>query len=115
MDPVPEQIMLAKECGADAIELYTGPFAWAFNESIQRNGVQSIDVDSVFSQHKHAAELAQSLKLGINAGHDLNLKNLAIYKTLPGLQEVTIGHALTVDALLIGYDKAIKKYLELCS
>ena len=115
MDPDVEQIKLAQECGADAIELYTGPFAWAFNESIANTVVQENKVDELFKLHVNAAKAAQKLELGINAGHDLNLSNLKIYKDLPGLQEVSIGHALTVDALLMGYENALKKYLELCS
>ncbi|VUD56592.1 Pyridoxine 5'-phosphate synthase [Thalassocella blandensis] len=107
MDPVLEQIQLAHDIGADRIELYTGPFAWAF-EKDPANGQKEFD------KHCAAAELATSLGLGINAGHDLNLQNMQLFKHLPGLQEVSIGHALTVDALLMGFEKTIEAYLSVC-
>lgn len=102
MDPDLEQIALAKDIGADRIELYTGPFAAAWPKPVLRK--------ALFQQHCAAAELAAKLGLGINAGHDLNLDNLSLYKTLPGLQEVSIGHALTVDALAMGLSKAVTAY-----
>lgn len=108
MDPDLEQIQLAKDLGADRIELYTGPFALAFTRS-QEEGQQ------VFTQHCKAAEFALNIGLGINAGHDLNLSNMETYKQLPGLQEVSIGHALTADALKMGFQKAVKSYLNVCS
>lgn len=104
MDPEPSQITLARELGADRIELYTGPYADAVTK-------QSADIDSIFAAHTAAAEHARQLGLGINAGHDLNLINLPRYRTLPGLQEVSIGHALTVDALSMGLDNAVNAYL----
>ena len=106
MDPDPEQIALAKQIGADRIELYTGPYAWAFGRN--KEGEQQ------FLLHKAAAEAALLCGLGINAGHDLNLQNLPLYSQLPGLQEVSIGHALTVDALLMGYSKAVAAYRAIC-
>lgn len=108
MDPAPQQIALAKQVGADRVELYTGPFAWAFQRS-------PAEAENVFATHCAAAQQAHALGLGINAGHDLNLKNMQVYKTLPWLQEVSIGHALTVDALLLGFDAAVKAYLQVCS
>lgn len=107
MDPEPEQIELAKQIGADRIELYTGPYAWAYGRS-KEEGEQH------YNLHKTAALTAQSLNIGINAGHDLNLANLPLYSQLPGLQEVSIGHALTVDALLMGYSKAVAAYRSIC-
>lgn len=104
MDPDLEQIGLAPEVGADRIELYTGPYAKAVTN-------QSADIESIFAAHCAAAEHARQLGLGINAGHDLNLINLPRYRTLPGLQEVSIGHALTVDALNMGLDNAVNAYL----
>lgn len=108
MDPDLEQIALAREVGADRIELYTGPYA----EAVAR---QSGDIDTIFAAHCAAAEHARQLGLGINAGHDLNLINLPRYRTLPGLQEVSIGHALTVDAIAMGLDNAITAYLNCLS
>ncbi len=108
MDPDLEQIGLAKEVGADRIELYTGPYA----EAVTR---QSDAVESIFASHCAAAEHARQLGLGVNAGHDLNLINLPRYRTLPGLQEVSIGHALTVDAISMGLDNAVTAYLNCLS
>ena len=65
------------------------------------------------SQRPDAA-LAASIGLGVNAGHDLNLQNLPAFHALPLLHEVSIGHALTVDALLMGYEAAVKAYLAIC-
>ncbi|PCK07689.1 MAG: pyridoxine 5'-phosphate synthase [Alteromonadaceae bacterium] len=107
MDPDVEQIALAKDIGADRIELYTGPYAWAYERGEKH-------VKQLFDQHCKAAECAQSLGLGVNAGHDLNLHNMLLYKTLPGLAEVSIGHGLTVDSLLMGFNKALKAYLDVC-
>ena len=107
MDPDVEQIKLAKAVGADRIELYTGPFAWAY-EKDRAKGIE------LFDQYREAAEQALSEGLGINAGHDLNLENMQLFRDLPGLQEVSIGHALTVDALHLGYEAAVKAYLEVC-
>lgn len=108
MDPDLEQIQLAKDIGADRIELYTGPFAWAFEQS-------EAEGQTVFQAHSEAAAFAQSIGLGINAGHDLNLENMVLYKNLPGLQEVSIGHALTVDALNMGFTSAVQAYKKVCS
>lgn len=107
MDPIPEQIELVKKLGADRIELYTGPFAWSFEQTPEK-GME------VFEQHCKAATYASELGLGVNAGHDLNLKNMILYRDLPNLQEVSIGHALTVDALLMGFKQVIKSYLAVC-
>lgn len=105
MDPDPEQIRLAAEVGADRIELYTGPFAEAFEQG-------KAEAETVFSQHKAAAELANALGLGVNAGHDLNQQNLSIYKNLPFLAEVSIGHALTIDSINDGLEATIQRYLQ---
>lgn len=106
MDPDPLQIKLAKEIGADRIELYTGPYAAAWGtEQLER----------IFEQHYNAAELAQELDLGLNAGHDLNLDNLKKFTTIPGLLEVSIGHALTVDSIEMGMGKAVERYKALLS
>jgi len=104
MDPDLEQIQRAKEIRADRIELYTEPYATAF-----RNG----NVDSIFPQYALAAQKAQEVGLGVNAGHDLNLQNLGKFCSIPGILEVSIGHALTADALEIGLFNAVKAYLNL--
>lgn len=104
MDPDLEQIKLAKAIGADRIELYTGPYAWAQTPKLRQE---------IYQRHFKAAEYAASIGLGVNAGHDLDLNNLELYRELPGLQEVSIGHALTVDALRFGWTASVEKYVAL--
>ena len=104
MDPDPEQIHQAKEIGAARIELYTEPYAAAF---------QTGPVEPVFEQYALAAQTAQDLDLGVNPGHDLNLENLAKFCTIPNILEVSIGHALIADALDIGLSAAVKAYLQI--
>ena len=106
MDPDIEQINLAKAIGADRIELYTGPYADAYES-------QSPNADTLFDLHCKAAEHAREIGLGVNAGHDLNLDNLQQYRNLPGLLEVSIGHALTLDSLEMGMNKTVAAYCEL--
>lgn len=108
MDPDLEQISLAADLGAERIELYTGPFSKACI-----NSLDNPEANDLFKQHCKAAKHAQQLGLGVNAGHDLNLKNLLLYRKLPHLQEVSIGHALTVDAINMGFSRAIKQYVAL--
>ena len=102
MDPEPEQIRLAAQVGADRIELYTESYARAF-----ANGE---NLDSVLGQFIAAAETAAESGLGLNAGHDLDLHNLPRFATVPGLLEVSIGHALTVDAIRMGLANAVAAY-----
>jgi pyridoxine 5-phosphate synthase len=104
MDPNLEQIKLASQIGADRIELYTGPYAAAWGTD---------QLQAVFEQHVAAAELATELGMGVNAGHDLNLDNLTKFASIPGLLEVSIGHAFTVDSLAMGMANAVQAYREL--
>ncbi len=97
------QVEAAAATGTDRIEFYTEPFARAFEEGRGRESYQ------LFEQ---AALKAKEAGLGINAGHDLNLENMAIMRDLPGLLEVSIGHALVTDALWMGWDRATKAYLD---
>ncbi|MEL7141306.1 MAG: pyridoxine 5'-phosphate synthase [Cyanobacteria bacterium J06643_4] len=106
MDPDTEQIKLVPPLGCSRIELYTEPYATAHREG---KGQES------FALYKTAADCAQSIGLGVNGGHDLNLDNLPLFKTIPNLLEVSIGHALTADALEMGYANAVKAYLEALS
>jgi pyridoxine 5-phosphate synthase len=104
MDADPGAMLAAKEAGADRVELYTEPYAAAWGTPGQ--GAQL----ECFVQ---AARAALKVGLGVNAGHDLNRDNLAAFaQQVPGLQEVSIGHALIADALELGYDATIKAYLE---
>ena len=106
MDPDPAQIRLAAEVGADRVELYTGPYAAAWGTD---------NLDKLFQRHLAAAELATSLGMGVNAGHDLNLDNLAKFASIPSLLEVSIGHAFTVDSLVMGMTNALRAYKTLLS
>jgi pyridoxine 5-phosphate synthase len=102
IDPVPDAVKWAAAVGGDRVELYTEPFARAFE--IGRG-------DASFKTYADAAELAHSLGLGVNAGHDLDLKNLALFRLLPHLQEVSIGHALVSHALYVGLERSVRDYL----
>ncbi len=107
MDPDIAQIDLARQLGADRIELYTGPYA-------ETHRLDADDLDTLFQRYYRAAEHATRIGLGVNAGHDLNLDNLSRFVTVPGLLEVSIGHALTVDALNMGLTTAVKSYSAIC-
>lgn len=102
LNPEEKFVEGAKEVGADRIELYTGPFAHQFAKC------PTVAV----APHTRCAGLAKQVDLGLNAGHDLNLENLRFYKeNVPGLLEVSIGHALISDALYFGLSNTIQMYL----
>lgn len=107
MDPDIEQITLAKQLGVDRIELYTGPYAESFKH-------QDVTFPPLFKRYYDAAAHAQSIGLGLNAGHDLNLENLEFFRQVPALLEVSIGHALTVDAISMGLHNAVTAYKKIC-
>ncbi len=107
MDPDCEQIKLAKEIGANRIELYTGPYAKACKSSLNAAQIS-------LAQYREASDYANSIGLGVNAGHDLGLNNLTQFLTISDIAEVSIGHALTVDALLQGYKNAVVDYSRVC-
>jgi pyridoxine 5-phosphate synthase len=104
VDPELASVRFAAAVGADRIELYTEPFARAF-ASGEKEGRES------FARYVAAAELAHSLGMGVNAGHDLDLENLTQFRSLPHLDEVSIGHALISHALYVGLDRAVRDYL----
>ncbi len=107
MDPDLAQIERAKKIGADRIELYSEPYAAAFrNQS---------DVETVWQRFADAAKQAQEIDLGVNAGHDLNLQNLAKFCAIPGILEVSIGHALIAEALEMGLFNTVQAYLKILS
>ena len=108
MDPEPDQIRAAADCGADRIELYTGPYADAF----ARHGENGQPTLEEFGRYAVAAELAAELGLGLNAGHDLDQANLPLFAKVTALAEVSIGHALISDALETGLSSAVKGYLQ---
>lgn len=105
MDPDPAQIRLAAQTGTDRIELYTETYARAFREHD--------NVDTVFNAFERAAEVAAEENLGLNAGHDLDQHNLPRFATVPGLLEVSIGHALTVDAIRMGLSATVAAYRDI--
>ena len=103
MDPQPEAMRLACEVGADRVELYTEPYALAFGTGAQAE---------TLARYRAAAEAAQAAGLGVNAGHDLNRDNLPAFLTaVPGVLEVSIGHALTADALEFGMAAVVRMYV----
>ena len=103
MDADPQAMAVAKAVGADRIELYTEPYAAAWGTPAQ---------DDQLRRFAAAAQAALDAGLGVNAGHDLNRDNLAAFvRQVPGVQEVSIGHALISDALELGYTDTVKAYL----
>ena len=103
MDPVPEQMAAAKAVGADRVELYTEPYAAAWGTADQANQLRI---------YAAAAQAALDAGLEVNAGHDLNRDNLAAFVAqVPGVAEVSIGHALIADALELGYGATVQAYL----
>jgi pyridoxine 5-phosphate synthase len=102
IDPDPAAPVLARDVGADRVEIYTGPYGGAFGaEELRR----------AFEQVVATGKAAASAGLGLNAGHDLTRDNLPpLVKALPGLQEVSIGHAVTADALMFGMGETVKKF-----
>jgi len=101
IDPLPERIIAAKATGADRIEFYTEAYASQFDSSPEH----------AIRPYISAAMVANEVGLGINAGHDLNLKNLAYFnRMIPDLLEVSIGHALISDALYLGLEETVKRY-----
>ena len=103
MDAEPAAMQAAKDVGADRVELYTEPYAAAWGTPEQGAQLQ---------RFASAAQAALDVGLGVNAGHDLNRDNLAAFvQQVPGVSEVSIGHALIADALELGYFETIKAYL----
>jgi len=106
VDPVPEMIAAAATTGTDRIELYTEGYATNFPK----------DKDAAIAPYIEAAKVARQYGLGINAGHDLDLHNLKYFAgNIPGLDEVSIGHALISDALYYGLENTIQMYLRACA
>jgi pyridoxine 5-phosphate synthase len=106
VDATPDPIRWAASAGADRVELYTEPYARAFErgpDAARRS----------FEQYAEMASLAHSLGLGVNAGHDLDLANLVIFRELPFLDEVSIGHAIMSRALFVGLSTVVREYLQL--
>jgi pyridoxine 5-phosphate synthase len=107
IEPETDAVKWAASTGAHRIELYTEPFARAFKVSEEACA-------GSFRRYVEAANHASALGLGINAGHDLDLENLVVFRTLPHLDEVSIGHALISHAIYVGLDRAVRDYLAAC-
>jgi len=105
VDPQETPIRWAASTGADRIELYTEPFARAFERGVDA-------ARESFKLYAEAARLAHSLGLGVNAGHDLDLDNLTLFRQLPHLDEVSIGHAIMSRALFAGLSTVVGEYLQ---
>ncbi|MDP2645860.1 MAG: pyridoxine 5'-phosphate synthase [Desulfobacterales bacterium] len=105
MDPDPKNMAAAARIGADRVELYTGPYASA------RTGAE---IEKEFDKIRRSHDAALEAGLELNAGHDLNLENLSRLQTLPGIKEVSIGHALISHALYVGLSQAVKDFRRAC-
>jgi pyridoxine 5-phosphate synthase len=107
LDPIAEMMPMARELGADRVELYTEPYAAAYASG---RAEESVEV------YGRAAQAARAVGLGVNAGHDLSLNNLGHFLRHVGVvDEVSIGHALIADALELGMAQAVERYLALCA
>ena len=105
MDANPFEMEKAAAVGAHRVELYTAPYAWAKSE---------VDIQREFAKLRDAHDAAVAAGLEVNAGHDLNTRNLPRLQQLDGLKEVSIGHALISDALYVGLERAVKDYRRAC-
>lgn len=108
VDAEPGPVRWAASVGADRVELYTEPFARAFEQGQQEAGRS-------FARYAGAAVEAHRSGLGVNAGHDLDLANLILFRELPFLDEVSVGHALIARAVFVGLDAVVREYLGVLS
>lgn len=102
IDPLPEQIESAREIGANKIEIHTGAYANARTEEHRQQLLTAI---------RSAARMAHELGLGVNAGHGLNYLNIAPFRSIPEIEEVSIGHSVITRAVFVGLDRAVKEML----
>lgn len=105
LDPDVSSVEKVSRLGADRIELYTEQFASDFGTKKE---------EACFQQYREAAAKAVELQVGLNAGHDLDLQNLAKFLTIPNILEVSIGHALVVESIQQGVSSVIEQYLQIC-
>ena len=106
LDPEIEQVNLAQKTGTDRIELYTEAYAASY-------GTPKNEI--IFEKYKKVSLESQTLGLGVNAGHDLDLLNLSKFLTIHNILEVSIGHVLTIECIEQGMESVIKKYLDICN
>lgn len=109
MDPEPSAMAAAAAVGADRVELYTESYAEAYAQ-------QATDLQATLSTYAESAKAAHAAGLGVNAGHDLDLRNLpAFLRAVPEVLEVSIGHALTVESLWQGWEATVSQYAKICA
>jgi pyridoxine 5-phosphate synthase len=108
IEPTTEAVDWAADVGAARVELYTEPYARAYERGESER-------QRSYAVYAAAARRAHARGLGVNAGHDLNLDNLPLFATVPHLEEVSIGHALISHALFVGLDRAVRDYLAVLS
>jgi pyridoxine 5-phosphate synthase len=106
MEASTRQIDRVSATGADRIELYTEPYARAFGTGLEGD---------VWNRFSRAASHANGLGVAVNAGHDLNLRNLGRFLEIPGILEVSIGHAIVVESFDYGFEGTLARYLEIVS
>lgn len=104
IDPDPEQIKASKECGVDIVEIHTGHYSEAKTEE---------EAEERFLEIKKAVEVAASLGLKISAGHGLNYVNIKRFKSLPQIEEYSIGHSIVARAIYVGFERAVREMVEI--
>ncbi len=104
VEPDTEAMEFAGQLGADRVELYTEPYARAFERG-------QVEAERSFATYVDAADQARRLGMGVNAGHDLDLDNLRLFRKLPHLDEVSIGHAIISRAIFVGLERVVREYL----
>ena len=104
IDPDPEQIEVANRAGADVVEIHTGHYAEAGRE---------LEAVKRFDRIARAADQACNLELGLSAGHGLNYVNIKRFKTIPKIEEYSIGHSIVSRAVFVGFDRAVREMVEL--
>ncbi len=120
LDPEINQVELVAKTGVDRIELYTEEFASSFattsstTTSFTTTSFTTKEQQKVLFKYQQAAKLAQKLGLGVNAGHDLDSRNLSTFLQIPNILEVSIGHVLTIECILEGMPMVVKRYLDIC-
>jgi pyridoxine 5-phosphate synthase len=104
VDPNPDQVMAAKECGGDIVEIHTGHYAEAKTEE---------ETERRFRKIEQAAKTAFELGLGVSAGHGLNYVNIKRFKLIPEIEEYSIGHSIVARAVFVGFERAVRDMVEL--
>ena len=104
VDPVPDQVRAALECGADIVEIHTGHYADASSES---------EIVEQFNRIEKAVETGVNIGLGISTGHGLNYVNVKRFKALPEIEEYSIGHSIVARAVMVGFERAVREMVEL--